>query len=47
MLTFLSVNGYRVEASDRDLAQWIISFSVRATPEQVAERLRSALRPNS
>jgi death on curing protein len=46
MLTFLSVNGYLVEVSDPDLAEWIISFSAQATPEHVAEHLRSALRPN-
>jgi prophage maintenance system killer protein len=45
MLTFLSVNGYRVEASDPDLAAWILSFSTGATPEHIAERLRPALRP--
>jgi hypothetical protein len=29
MLTFLEVNGYRVEAPDPELAEWIISFSER------------------
>jgi death-on-curing protein len=47
MLTFLSVNGYRVEASDPDLAAWILGFSAGATPEQIAVRLRPALRPTS
>ncbi len=46
MLTFLSVNGYRVAASDPDLAAWILGFSAGATPEQIAEHVRSALRPN-
>lgn len=44
MLTFLEINGLRVAASDPELAEWIISFSAGATPEDVAERLRSALR---
>lgn len=44
MLTFLELNGYHVEASDPDLAAWIISFSTGMTPEQVAERLRDAMR---
>jgi death-on-curing protein len=44
MLTFLEINGWRVEASDPDLADWILSFSVGATPDAVAELVRSALR---
>ncbi|HTB51120.1 MAG TPA: Fic family protein [Solirubrobacteraceae bacterium] len=44
MLTFLEINGLRVAASDPELADWMISFSAGATPEDVAERLRSALR---
>jgi death-on-curing family protein len=44
MLTFLEINGFRVEASEPDLADWILSFSAGATPEDVAEILRSALR---
>lgn len=44
MLTFLELNGYRVEASDPDLAAWIISFSAGTTPEHVALRLRDAMR---
>lgn len=47
MLTFLAVNGYRVEASDPDLAEWILRFSGGATPEQIATHLRPALRPAS
>ncbi len=45
MLTFLELNGYRVERSDPDLAAWIISFSVGTTPEQVARLLRDAMQP--
>ncbi len=44
MLTFLEINGWRVEASDPELADWILSFSAGATPEAVAELVRSALR---
>jgi death-on-curing protein len=44
MLTFLEVNGLRVEASDPELADWILSFSAGATPENVAQHLRLALR---
>jgi death-on-curing protein len=44
MLTFLEINGWRVEASDPDLADWILSLSVGATPDAVAELVRSALR---
>jgi prophage maintenance system killer protein len=44
MLTFLEINGWRVEASDPELADWILSFSSGATPEAVAEFLASAMR---
>ena len=43
MLTFLEINGFRVEATDPELAAWILSFSAGATPEDVAKLLRSAL----
>lgn len=42
MLTFLEINGLRVKASDPELADWIISFSAGAPPEEVAQRIRSA-----
>lgn len=45
MLTFLDVNGYRVEATDPELADWIIALSDRLTPEALAERLRQRLSP--
>jgi death-on-curing protein len=44
MLTFLEINGWRVEASDPELADWILSFSAGATPETVATHLRPAMR---
>jgi prophage maintenance system killer protein len=43
MLTFLEINGHRVNATDRELADWIISFSVGATPQVVADVVRSRL----
>ena len=45
MLTFLEVNGFRVEASDRELADWILALSSGTTPAQLAEILRGHLRP--
>ena len=45
MLTFLEINGTGIKASDQELADWIISFSVGATPEDVAEFIRSAANP--
>jgi death-on-curing protein len=44
MLTFLEINGWRVEASDPELADWILSFSAGATPGTVATLLRPAMR---
>ncbi len=45
MLTFLELNGYRVEALDPDLADWILSFSAGTTPQQLAPLVRDAMRP--
>jgi death on curing protein len=45
MLTFLELNGCRVEASDPDLADWILSFSSGTTPQQLAPSVRDAMRP--
>lgn len=45
MLVFLELNGVGVEASDREMADWIISFSAGATPPDVAELVRRRLRP--
>lgn len=46
MLTFLEINGQGVEAPDLELADWILSLSVGATPERLAERVRRAMRPD-
>jgi hypothetical protein len=43
MLTFLEIDGARVEATDRELADWIISFSAGASPRQVATAIRRRL----
>lgn len=45
MLTFLELNGYRIEAPDPDLADWILSFSSGTTPQQLAPLVRDAMRP--
>ena len=45
MLTFLEINGVEVNAFDPELADWIISFSAGATPEEVATLIRSAAIP--
>jgi death-on-curing protein len=43
MLTFLEINGYRVRATDRELADCIISLSHGSTPESLAQILRDQL----
>lgn len=45
MLTFLEANGYRVDASDPELAEWILDLAAGTTPEELAERLRATLVP--
>jgi death on curing protein len=45
MLTFLEINGVRIEATDRELADWILSLSAGETPGHLAARIRSASRP--
>jgi death-on-curing protein len=45
MLTFIEVNGLRVEASDPELAAWILGLSAGTTIEQLAELVRARLRP--
>lgn len=43
MLTFLEANGCRIDATDPELAEWIIGLSRGLTPEQLAERMRPFL----
>lgn len=43
MLTFLEINGWHIDASDPELADWILSFSAGATPEDVAKLVTSAM----
>ncbi len=43
MLTFLEINDWHIEVSDRELADWILSFSAGATPEAVAKLVASAM----
>jgi death-on-curing protein len=45
MLTFLEVNGHQVEATDPELADWIIGLSAGTSPEQLGDLIRSRLRP--
>ncbi len=42
MLTFLELNGYRVQAPDADLAGSILSFSTGTTPQQLAPLVRDS-----
>lgn len=43
MLTFLEINGHRVRATDRELADWIIDFSWGATRQATSELIRPRL----
>lgn len=45
MLTFLEVNGQRVEASDPELADWILSLSAGTSARRLADLIRERLRP--
>ncbi len=45
ILTLLEINAQHVEASDPELAEWIISLSADATPTGLAELIRQRLRP--
>ena len=42
--TFLAINGYDVEASQEEKAEWMISLSRGQTIEELAERIRGVLR---
>lgn len=43
MLTFLEINGCRVDAPDPELADWILALAAGATPEELAARIRTTL----
>jgi death-on-curing protein len=43
MLTFLEVNDWQVDATDPELAAWILDLAAGTTPEELAERIRSRL----
>jgi hypothetical protein len=45
MLVFLEIDSWRVEASEPELADWILSFSRGATLEAVAELVSAAMCP--
>jgi death on curing protein len=47
MLTFLELNGYRVNAPDPDLASWILDLAAGTTPAELAARVRGTLVPTS
>ena len=43
MLTFLEVNGYRVSATDPELARWILDLATGTTPAELAALIRPRL----
>ena len=45
MLTFLEANGHQINATDPELADWIIQLSADLTPEQLAECIGQRLIP--
>ena len=47
MLTFLDVNGFRLEMSDDEKFQLMIDISEGATVDQIAQLFRQRLRPLS
>jgi death-on-curing protein len=47
MLTFLEVNGLRIDATDAELAAWIIELSAEGTEATLADRLRPRVTPSS
>ena len=42
--TFLAINGYEIDATQKERAGWILSLSEGATAQQLADRIRRALR---
>ena len=45
MLTFLEINAVGLQATDPELASWIIDLSSGSTPEDLAATIRRAARP--
>jgi death on curing protein len=45
MLTFLEINGNGLQATDPELATWIIGLSAGSTPESLADKIRSVAQP--
>lgn len=45
LLTFLEINGCSIDATDVELAGWIIGLSCGTTPKQLAQSIRGRLRP--
>lgn len=45
MLTFLELKGYRIDAADPELADWIIQLSSGLEPESLAALVRTRLHP--
>lgn len=45
MLTFLEINGYRVDTSDPELAESILDLASGTAPEELAARIRTTLIP--
>ena len=45
MLTFLERNGQGIDATDPELADWIIRLSADLAPARLAEFMRPRLRP--
>lgn len=45
MLALLEANGHQINATDPELADWIIQLSGDFTPEQLAERIAQRLIP--
>jgi hypothetical protein len=46
MLTFLLVNGHEVDATDPELADWIIGLSAGTTPGELAELIAHGFEPS-
>ena len=45
MLTFLEINSIGLQATDPELATWVIGLSAGSTPEELADEIRSVAQP--